>query len=273
MKNIITAHLVSVLMVSISLNYTYSADSLSTHKNSVWEDIIYDAKVFVSDGAAFYSSPVRFTSKDWIYTGAGIAGFGLLITQDKNLKSSISGGNTSGVLWNIVRNYGDVKYAGFGSGLIYFTGLVSRNELIRETGRMLLQSLVYSGSLTLLLKTITARSRPYYSENQYEFNWFENNNDKFSFPSGHSTVAFAVSTVFAEKIDTWWSRAGVYSIAALTAYSRVHDNQHWVSDAVLGSLIGFGSGYFVVHHNDDCRKKQKFSILPAVNGIAFLYRF
>jgi membrane-associated phospholipid phosphatase len=62
-------------------------------------------------------------------------------------------------------------------------------------------------------------------------------------------------------------------MAALTANSMVHDNQHWVSDVVFGGLIGFSSGFFVVHKNDDRNKKQKFSFSPSLNGIAFQYKF
>jgi len=265
--------IIILLFTLIAINQIYAGDSLKSQKSVVWDDIAYDAKVFVTDGAAFYTTPFGLSSKEWIYSGAGIACLGLIMTQDKNLKSSLSKDENPGDFWSNVKNYGDAKFAGIGTGFIYITGLVSRNKSIRETGRMLLQSLVYSGSITLLLKTITGRSRPYYSESQYDFNWFEKDNDKLSFPSGHSTVAFAVSTVLAENIDTWWSRVGFYSVAALTAYSRVHDNQHWVSDAVLGSLIGFGSGYFVVHINGDRNKKHKFSFSPSLNGIAFQYKF
>lgn len=195
------------------------------------------------------------------------------MSQDKNLKIALSTGENSGDFWSYAKLYGEAKYAGIGSGVIYLTGLFSRSKEIRETGRMLLQSLIYSGSVTLLLKAVTGRSRPYYSESQYDFNWFETSEEKISFPSGHSTVAFAVSTVFAEKIDTWWARTVFYSMAALTAYSRVHDNQHWASDAVLGSLIGFGTGYFVVHTNDKRDNMRKFSLSPSINGITVQYRF
>ncbi len=262
-----------LLLTFILLNQIYAGDSLKIKNARIWDEVVYDTKVFISDGAAIYSAPFRFNSKEWLYTGAGIVSMGIIVSQDRNLKASLSKGDKSRDIWSYVKSYGDVKYAGIGSGIIYLTGLVFRSKIIRETGRMLLQSLVYSGSITILLKIVTGRSRPYYSESQYDFNWFEKGEDKLSFPSGHSTVAFAISTVLAEKIDTWWSRAGFYSLAALTAYSRVHDNQHWVSDAVFGSLIGFGSGYFVVHVNNDRNKKQKFSFSPTLNGIAFQYKF
>lgn len=255
------------------LSQVHAGDTTNIHKSGIWEDVIYDSKVFISDGAEFYTTPFRLNSKQWLYTGAGLVSLGVIMSQDKNLHSSLSKGVKDGDFWSIVKNGGDVKYAGIGSGAIYFTGLFARSKVIRETGRMLLQSLVYSGILTTLFKTVTGRSRPYYSDSQYDFNWFETTEEKKSLPSGHATVAFAISTVFAERINTWWSRTVFYSLAALTAYSRVHDNQHWVSDVMLGGLIGFGSGYFVVHTNEHRGKESKFSFGPAINGFFVQYKF
>lgn len=60
-----------------------------------------------------------------------------------------------------------------------------------------------------------------------------------SFPSGHSTQAFAIlmCLVFASKSNTWkllW-----LVIALMTSFSRVYLSQHWLTDVTAGSLIGF----------------------------------
>ncbi len=262
-----------IFLMFLNVSQIFSGDSVKVHKPGIWDDILYDTKVFITDGAVFYTAPFRFNSKEWLYTGAGIMGLGVIMTQDKNLHGTLSKGHKEGDFWSIVKNGGDIKYAGIGSGAVYLTGLISRNKDIRETGRMLLQSLVYSGSVTVLLKTVSGRSRPYYSNSQYDFSWFETPEEKRAFPSGHATVAFAVSTVLAEKINTWWARTFFYSLASLTAYSRIHDNQHWVSDVILGSVIGFGSGYFIVHTNENRKGKSRFSITPTIYGFCAKYIF
>lgn len=262
-----------LLLIILSTSQIFSGDSVKVHTPGIWDDILSDTKIFISDGAAFYSAPFKFNSKEWLYTGAGMVSLGVIMTQDKNLHSTLTKGDKEGDFWSVVKNAGEVKYAGIGSGAVYLTGLLTRNKEIRETGRMLLQSLIYSGGITIILKTVTGRSRPYFSDSQYDFNWFEKDEEKQAFPSGHATVAFAISTVFAERINTWWSRSFFYSLAALTAYSRIHDNQHWVSDAVLGSVIGFGSGYFVVHANDNQKGKKKFSFTPSLEGFCIKYIF
>ncbi len=198
--------------------------------------------------------------------------------EDVKNSASVSNGNSQNGFWAIARGYGEIKYWGVGSVLLYSTGLFTREKEIRITGRMLLQGLIYSGITTTFIKVVTGRSRPNITDNQYQFNWFETNNDMQSFPSGHATIAFTVSTVLAERINTWWARVGFYSFAALSAYSRVHDTQHWLSDIVLGSVIGFGSGYFVVNSEKERNKKHpgilgRMNFYPSLNGINLVYKF
>ncbi len=59
-----------------------------------------------------------------------------------------------------------------------------------------------------------------------------------SFPSGHSTSAFALFCLLALIVrDKRWGY-GFVALAALAAYSRVYLFQHFVQDVYAGSLIG-----------------------------------
>ncbi len=101
-----------------------------------------------------------------------------------------------------------------------------------------------------ILKYTVSRSRPYlYYENPPE----EKKDDwEKSFPSGHTTVAFA-SAVFTSYTfrkynpDSRWRlpvTIGVYTLAAATAALRIMSGSHFLTDvlagAALGSIIGFG---------------------------------
>lgn len=249
-------------------------------KPSIGKSFSTDCKYFLNDGISFYSLPFRLSGEEWIYTLAGVGLIAVMMPLDDDVKKAVvgDGNNANDKALNIARDYGDLKYTGTASLVLYATGLFAKQKELRITGRMLLQSILYSGILTSGMKFITGRSRPYTTDNQFQFNWFEFNNDLVSIPSGHATVAFAVSTVLAERIDSWWARIGFYSLAAATAYSRIYDNQHWLTDVVLGSAIGFGAGYFTVHSETDRDKKKskisdKIDFNVSLRGIKLAYKF
>jgi membrane-associated phospholipid phosphatase len=67
-----------------------------------------------------------------------------------------------------------------------------------------------------------------------------------SFPSGHTTEAFANATFLYEEYkdkNIWIGIAG-YAIASTTAYLRIYNNRHWLSDVVAGAGLGIASTKF-----------------------------
>ncbi|HLW07688.1 MAG TPA: phosphatase PAP2 family protein, partial [Marinilabiliaceae bacterium] len=66
-----------------------------------------------------------------------------------------------------------------------------------------------------------------------------------SLPSGHASLAFAVFTPFAENYSRW-----LYAIPISVAFGRVYQNKHWFSDVVVGSSIGFISGWLFTHNKN-----------------------
>ena len=64
--------------------------------------------------------------------------------------------------------------------------------------------------------------------------------DRFSFPSGHSMNAFALATVLALTFP--WIAPGAAAVAASIAASRVILGLHFLSDVLVGSLLGVAIG-------------------------------
>ena len=59
-----------------------------------------------------------------------------------------------------------------------------------------------------------------------------------SFPSSHAAGAFALATVFSRRWRRLWPLW--FLAAALVASSRLYLNRHFLSDVVVGAMIGFG---------------------------------
>ena len=274
--------LIIILLVNFfSFNtHSFSSDGLKDHK-TIWQNIGDDIVISLKDAGAYYTAPLHFSGKEWIYTGAVVGGTVLIMATDKETKKQLGRNTTTSInhdLWDVPYYYGDALYAGAFSGGVYAFGLFTRSDDIRVTGRLMLESLAFAGSVTLVLKSVFGRERPYVTDNQWNFKWFQTKNDFASFPGGHSTVTFALSTVLAERIHNVWASIGLYGFAGLTAISRVVNNQHWFSDVVFGSVLGLGAGYFVVYREEE-REKQPghgsggLSIYPSMNGLNVVWRF
>ncbi|MCF8240600.1 MAG: phosphatase PAP2 family protein [Melioribacteraceae bacterium] len=241
---------------------------------STGEKLAEDGKIFLEDGISYFTYPLQMDAGEWLYPGVIFSGTYLLMHTDQGIKNSI-GRNTVKTLnndfWDYPTRLGIVQYANIGSLSLYTAGLLSGDDELRRVGRLLFESLSYSGLSVMALRIAAGRERPYSEKGPWMFTGFTMDNEIQSFPSGHTTVAFAVTTVLAEYYDTFWSRLGFYSLSALTAYARVLNNQHWFSDVVFGALIGISSGVHVITRE---RRRLKITadepallISPFPNGI------
>jgi membrane-associated phospholipid phosphatase len=265
---------------------TFTLKNKKPPKPTIWDDLGYDIKAYAFDWGSFLIYPFTMSGKDALIGGTVIGGTALISLIDDDFRDIASHEGRSTYnhdFWDIPTFYGYVQYPSILGGAMYAVGLFARENWIRKTGRMLLQSLTYGGTVTMGLRYVLGRHRPFSSEkNQYEFSWFESNGDLQSFPSGHTVVAFSTSTILAEQIDTWWARVVLYSFAALTGYARIYNDQHWISDVVFGAALGFGSSMFVLKMERDREKEAKkkikskgggFSFYPGINGIRISYGF
>lgn len=80
-----------------------------------------------------------------------------------------------------------------------------------------------------------------------------------SFPSGHTTVAFALATVVAAQYPRL--RAYLYTLAVGVGLSRVYLYLHYLSDVVAGAIIGGVAGWLVVRYRQPLTD-QVFSRVP-----------
>ena len=88
------------------------------------------------------------------------------------------------------------------------------------------------------LKYAFGRARPGNELGNHAFKPFSTAAGDDSLPSGHTIISWAVATPFAEEYDAPW----LYGLAAVTNLARVGSRQHWVSDTVAGSVLGYAIG-------------------------------
>jgi len=121
------------------------------------------------------------------------------------------------------------------AGGILAAGLISgHKDLERSSGRVL-AAVVTAGLTAVAIKRIVGRFRPTDASDQYVFKPLSSHD---AFPSGHATVAFALAASLAEEIHRPWATALLYAGASGTAWSRLNDHKHWLSDVLAGATVG-----------------------------------
>lgn len=160
----------------------------------------------------------------------------------------------------------------------YVLGLVMDNGEIKSTSLMVVKTALVSGMITRALKMSFSRKRPNVGDGAYEFAGFDASNEHVSFPSGHTTTAFAFATVIAETYKDKSKLIPVlaYTAAAIGGWSRVHDEAHWGSDVLVGALIGHLTAKKMMNGLNVKESKYDMSFYPVFgsdyNGFHFEFR-
>jgi len=155
-------------------------------------------------------------------------------------------GRTADMVMHASNRMGDKKVVLSMNAALLGTGYLIDDPGLKRTSWNAVKSILSTALITEGLKYGFGRSRPYTGAGPRKFSPFPPNRHAFkSLPSGHTSVAFAFFTPFAEQYSRW-----IYLLPASTALSRVYKDKHWGSDVVLGAAIGFFTGYFFQHKNE-----------------------
>lgn len=141
----------------------------------------------------------------------------------------------------------------YASGMLLSGWLGDKKEDYKRAEIMTLAT-IYASTLTTLMKFSIQEPRP--------------DGGKHSFPSGHSTTAFAFASVVGAEHSLAYA-IPAYALATLTAVSRMNDNRHYLRDVVGGATIGisYGLGLYYLRKNKAIAAQQKlqFIAVPAEN--------
>lgn len=132
-------------------------------------------------------------------------------------------------------------FSGLGSsvGLSLTAGLyLLGNQNDRGTAVKAFGAAFHANLLAGIVKGLAGRERPYKTEGRSRFHGPKGHYD--SFPSGHTTTAFALATVLSHRQpDQEW----LYdSLALLVGWSRIRKDCHFLSDVVAGAALGRYAG-------------------------------
>jgi membrane-associated phospholipid phosphatase len=120
-------------------------------------------------------------------------------------------------------------------------GLIKRDPKTKQGAFELALSIAISTGITEVLKIAINRERP---ADKYPGVIFVNGEvHGQSFPSGHTSLAFATATTLALNFRKWYIVIPAYLWAGSVGYSRMYLGKHYPGDVLAGAAIGIGGGY------------------------------
>ncbi len=148
------------------------------------------------------------------------------------------GSTTGDDIANVAQYFGQAEVVLPVTGGLILVGLIAKKPGVLHAGYRVGASVVVASVLTQVFKYSLGRVRPYDTSNEWDFQPFSGANSMWS---GHTATAFAFATALSQEIHRPWATVGLYTLATGTAWSRVYNNEHWVSDVVIGAVVGIAS--------------------------------
>jgi membrane-associated phospholipid phosphatase len=203
-------------------------------------------KELIRDQKKIFESPrhIGRSEMKWIVPLAVTTA--VLIESDRKTSSWVSPNGTLASASHLVSWGGNVFVAtSFATGL-YAWGKSHDDRRLQKTGKLSFEALVGTSLVIALTKNIAERTHPNADNGRGQF--FQEGK---SFPSGHSSDAWAVATVIGyEYHDRPIIKYAAFASAIAISLARYSGRSHFMSEVLVGSAIGYGTGRFVYsnHH-------------------------
>lgn len=205
------------------------------------------AKDFLQDQRDIWTSPahLRMSDAEWLVPFAGIAA-GLFVT-DRQVSGHLSQNPTTLQHYRDLANGGVGALVGVGGGLVLWSAF-SHDQHQRETGFLAGEAAVDSLVVGEVLKLFTQRERPYQGNGAGNF-WSGGS----SFPSEHALAAWSIAGIIAHEYPGRVPKVLLYGLATAISLSRIRSRDHFPSDVLVGSGVGWliSQHVYSAHHDPE----------------------
>ena len=211
-------------------------------------------KILLNDTLFILKAPSRWEKKEWLQAGGALTalmGSALLLDNQVRNESQRHRSPETDKVAKEVQLFGAGYALGVMGGFWAYGKLADDSDALHTGLDAAEASLIAGAVIGPLIKSVVGRSRPSRQEGAFHFKPFGGG---VSFPSGHTTEAFAVATVISEYYPQLWVRCLSYGVAALVGASRIQQNAHFTSDVLGGALLGTLVARTVVLRNGERRR-------------------
>lgn len=231
------------------------------------DSVFVDRSVYFGDFKRFMTAPAHWTGREWKLLGGVLAATSVAYQYDYDVREHF-------VPAPRPEDYHDVEDlvpVGLMLGGTWFAARRTRDAERFGEARAMIRAGVLSTVSTLVFKLGLGRARP--EEGIERDGWWDGGR---SMPSGHTALAFAIGTVFAESGTPkrrWVRRSLGYGLGAGMMYLRLEHDSHWFSDTIPGVAIGVAAGRFVLNRPEPSRRQADFYVAPLDGGALLSFSF
>ncbi len=207
-------------------------------------------KDFLNDQKAIWTSPIHTKKsqiKWWVIFGGATAA---LIATDRQVLEQIPKDGEVVNVGSALSNIGAVYTLVPATALFYLGGTHWKDDRLRETGYLGAEALADAYLVSFAVKLATQRERPNQGDGGGHF--WQGSLWNSGFPSGHSIESWSFATVVAREYPhKKWVPLTAYGLAATVSVSRILARQHFPSDVLVGSALGWFIGDYVYRKHHD----------------------
>ena len=133
-------------------------------------------------------------------------------------------------------------------------GLIKHDDKLFRNACVTLAATGVSFGITSAIKYSINRERPFIT---YPDIAKKSDGGSPSFPSGHTSSAFATATSLSLAYPEWYIIVPTYTWAGAVAYSRMDLGVHYPSDVLVGAIVGAGSAWLSYAVNKKLNKNSR----------------
>lgn len=237
-------------------------DSAATHDTS--QSHGFAARILrrgLADQRGLYAAPFKPSNLKW--DALVLAGTGALLATDRRIEKQLPDGPIQRY-----QNTSNIALGGLAASAagLWVYGFKTSDPHAKETGILELETLTNTFFIYAPMQFIAGRQRP--GEGNGNGDFFRHHSMNTSFPGGHAMFTWGMATVLAREYPKTWVRVLAYGAAGTVTVSRFMAHDHWSSDLLVGSVLGFTIGTHIFHSHCDpelspsCHRRTKDSDQP-----------
>ena len=250
--------------------------------NMLKDDVTYLAR----DISAVWAAPFKGSGQDWATFAGAMGLFGVSMLADQAANDFVLRQDSAGRFAAIeeLRRGGVLftgKYVVPPIAALYVAGIAFKNQGMRDAVMGCAATWAAQSPPRKMLAHIIGRARPDTTKN--DPNRFEPNDPQIwklgwtndwnmrSFPGGHIANAMGCASFWANRFDLGGvGEVALYALAAGIGVGRMADGGHWVSDQIIGAILGYAIGNEVARRQlrrvEGQRATTGMSVSPGAAG-------